>query len=116
MQQIDEILALTDQVQQFVDDGCWAEANALETQRLALLAELFAREDIAAFSPACEALARDLLARNAGMPQALEGQRNRLNDATRRLKSAPQAIHAYRSNRADDRWAPERKSAVTAAE
>ncbi len=63
-----------------------------------------------------EALARDLLARNAGMLQALEGQRNRLNDATRRLKSAPQAIHAYRSNRADDRWAPERKSAVTAAE
>jgi len=116
MQQIDDILALTDRVQQFVDDGCWAEANALETERLALLAELFAREDVAAFSPACEALARDLLARNAGMLQALDGQRQRLNDATRQLKSAPQAIHAYQANKADDRWDRKSKSAATTIE
>ena len=98
MEQIDQILALTDRVQQCVDKGHWTEANALEAERLAMLTELFARDDIGSFGPACENLARDLLTRNSGMIQTLGMQRERLNETTRKLNAAPRAIHAYRTN------------------
>lgn len=98
MDQIDRILALTDRVQQCVDKGHWAEANALEAERLAMLTELFARDDIGSYGPACENLARDLLARNRGMIRTLGIQRQRLNETSRQLNAAPRAIHAYRTN------------------
>jgi len=97
---IDRILDLTEQVQQFVDTGRWADAGTLETERLGLLTELFAREG----GPECERLARDLLTRNAHMIEKLQTQRVQLNEATRRLNAAPQIVDAYRSNTPAVRW------------
>jgi len=98
MKQIDQILALTEQVQQQVADGRWAEARALEKDRLALLTELFARDDIATFGQECEQLARDLLARNARMIETVQVRRGDLHEATRRVNAAASAVSAYRRN------------------
>jgi len=95
---IDKILALTEQVQQYVDDGRWGDAGVLETERLALLTELFACDSVADLGVERERLAQDLLARNTGMIEKLQTQRTRLNEATRRLNAAPRAVDAYRSN------------------
>jgi len=70
----------------------------LEAERLAMLADLFARDDIGSFGFACENLARDLLAKNDGMIRTLGMQRRRLNETSRQLNAAPRAIHAYRTN------------------
>ena len=98
MQQIDEILALTDQVQQYIDDGRWAEAGLLDKERLALLTELFGRDDIASIGPECEQLVRDLLARNARMTVTVRVRRGDLHEATRRVNTAAGAVSAYRRN------------------
>ncbi len=95
---IDQILELTEQVQQFVDDGRWADASSLETKRLVLLTELFSGDDIADLSPQHAQLAHDLLTRNARMIQTLRTQRVQLNETTRRLNAAPRAVDAYRNN------------------
>jgi len=104
MNQMDRILALTDQVQQQVDEGRWAEARALENERLALLTELFARDDAAALGPEREQLARDLLARNARMIETVQVHRGDLREATRRVTTAAGAVSAYHRNERASHW------------
>jgi hypothetical protein len=105
---VDRILALTDQVQQFVDRGHWADASELEAERLALLTDLFARDDVAELGRQRVQLARDLLARNGLMIDALRHQRGRLTDASRRLTAAPRAVSAYRANAPSPAWGQRR--------
>ncbi len=111
MGQIDQILTLTDQVQQYVDDGRWAEARALEKDRLALLTELFSRDDVAAIGPECEQLARDLLARNAQMAETIQARRGDLQATTRRVTAAAGAVSAYSRNEPTSHWGDRHKPA-----
>jgi hypothetical protein len=104
MQQIDEILALTDQVRQYIDDGRWAEAVSLENERMVMLNQLFARDDIAAIGPECEQLARDLLARNARMTEAVQAGRRSLQETTRSVNASAVAVSAYRRNEPAHHW------------
>ena len=104
MQQIDDILALTDQVQQCVDEGRWVEARALEKDRLALLTDLFAGDDVATNGPECQKLARDLLARNARMTETVRVHRGDLDETTRRVNLAAGAVSAYRRNEPALQW------------
>lgn len=116
MRQIDDILALTDQVQQYIDDGRWAEAGLLEKKRLALLNELFARDDIDAIGPECEQLARDLLARNARMTETVQVRRGSLHETTRRVNAAAGAVSAYRRNEPAAHWGDRQRPADALAE
>lgn len=113
MQQIDEILALTDQVQQFIDDGRWAEAGLLEKKRMQLLSQLFARDDLAAIGPDCEQLVRDLLARNANMAETVMASRGNLEKTTQRINAATKAVGAYRRNEPNPGWGEARLPAPT---
>lgn len=110
MRQIDEILALTDQVRQFIDDGRWAEAVSLENERMSMLNQLFARDDIAAIGPECEQLARDLLARNARMTEAVEASQRSLQETMRSVNTSTGAVSAYRRNESPHRWGAGQKS------
>lgn len=101
---VDQVLAVTEQVQRFVEEGNWADASELEKQRLALLTELFTRDDVAELGPEREQLARELLTRNGRMIDTLRTQRSRLNETSRRLNKAPAAVDAYRSNTPTDQW------------
>ena len=116
MQQIDEILALTDQVQQYIDDGRWAEAGLLEKKRMQLLSQLFARDDLAAIGPDCEQLVRDLLARNASMAETVMASRGHLEETTRRINTATEAVGAYRRNEPDPGWSGGRLPAQAVAD
>ena len=116
MNQIDHILALTEQVQQQVADGRWAEARALEADRMALLTELFACDDVAALGPEREQLARDLLARNARMVESVQVRRGDLQEVTRRVTAAAGAVNAYRRNEPASQWGQEQGSALTLAD
>ena len=107
---IDQVLALTEEVQQFVENGRWADASTLETERLTLLTELFARDDIAVLGPDYERLARELLSRNSVMIDTLRTQRGQLNQASQRLNAAPRAVDAYRSNTPTNEWGERRKT------
>jgi len=104
MREIDDILVLTDQVQQYIGEGRWAEAGSLEKERLVRLNELFARDDLDAIRPECEQLTHDLLARNARMTETVQAGRRGLHETTRRVNAAAGAVGAYRRNEPAAQW------------
>ena len=104
MQQIDDILALTEAVQEHIDAGRWAEAGVLERQRLDLLKTLFADGGLAELGEEGEKLARDLLSRTAGMTVEVNQRKGDLQEKTRQVNAAAKAVNAYRRNVPVDAW------------
>ncbi len=121
MSPVDQILALTDKVQRYIDEGRWAEAGALENERLALLTTVFAGDDgeqheSGGLGSEHEQLARDLLARNAQMTATICQQRGNLRETTRRVIAGPGAVSAYRRNEPVSLWGNGFKSAPEVSE
>lgn len=98
MDPVDQILALTDQVQQYIDEGRWAEAGALEKERLALLTVFFQCDTGESLGPQREQLARDLLTSNVQMTEMVKEHRGHLRETARRVVIASSAVSAYRRN------------------
>ncbi|QOJ30999.1 MAG: flagellar protein FliT [Gammaproteobacteria bacterium] len=97
MHGLDQILLLTEAVEQHVERGEWAEAGALDDERRRLLAGLCGDGAPASGLPACRELLRELLSRNDQTIQRVQAERQRLQaDAARSGK----AMRAYDRNAA----------------
>lgn len=98
MQALDDILALTETVEQHVERGEWAEAGTLDAERCRRLEALFAdprsRADLAAYRDVLQAL----LLRNRQAIQRVQAEQRRLAQASAALGHARSAVRAYRHN------------------
>lgn len=95
MQAIDEILALTDEVEERVACGDWTGAGALDARRCALLAALFADPVSAGMLAAHRGLLQDLLLRNQRTLQQVRLCQEQLTRASSTLTRAHGALRAY---------------------
>ncbi len=96
MEALDQIVTLTESVEQHVERGEWAEAGALDAERCRLLAELFTDPSSARDLAACRALLQELLLRNQQTVQRIQAQRDQLAQASADLTRADGAVRAYR--------------------
>ncbi|MCC7256910.1 MAG: flagellar protein FliT [Gammaproteobacteria bacterium] len=98
MQILDDILALTESVEQHVERGEWSEAGALDAERCRRLEALFAdpasRSDLAAW----RGVLQGLLLRNRQIIQRVQERQQELAQASVALGSARRAVHAYGRN------------------
>ena len=95
MNQLDQIMELTRQVEAQVDAGEWAQASELETRRRVLMAELAA----SAQNPeGVHGLFEQLAGRNDQMLDKITAYRQDLEQQQRRLHQGAGAVHAYLSN------------------
>lgn len=95
---LDEILALTETVEQHVERGEWAEAGALDAERCRLLAELIADPGSSADVAACREVLQNLLFRNQQTIQRVQQQQQQLARASATHDRATGAVRAYRRN------------------
>lgn len=102
MQAIEEILALTDEVEERVACGDWTGAGTLDARRCALLAALFADPDSAGTLAAHRSLLQDLLVRNQRTLQQVRHCQEQLTRASSALTRAHGALRAYGRDAAAD--------------
>ncbi len=102
MQSLDDILALTESVEQHVERGDWAAAGALDAERCRRLEALFAdpaaRGDLAAW----RRVLQDLLLRNQQTIQRVQARQRELARASATLGQAHGAVRAYQRNTGPD--------------
>jgi hypothetical protein len=100
MTALDQILALTDAIEDRVNAGDWAGATGLDAERRHLLHDLFAADPQAARDSRTRAVLEQLRARNDAAVGSLTAARQALAAAARQLTSAPGAVRAYERNTA----------------
>jgi hypothetical protein len=100
MQALDQILALTETVEQHVERGEWLEAGALDAERCRLLAELFARPGSAADLAAYRDVLQELVVRNRQTIQRVQEQKRQLESAAALAGRSGNAMQAYGRNTA----------------
>ena len=98
MPTLDQILALTETVEQHVERGEWTEAGALDAERCRLLAELFADRASAADLAAYREVLQQLLVRNRQTIQRVQAHQKQLARDSAELQRATDAMSAYRRN------------------
>lgn len=97
---LDQILALTDAIEDRVNAGDWAGATGLDAERRHLLCDLFAADPLAARDSTTRAVLEQLRARNDATAASLASARQALAAAARQLTAAPGAVRAYERNTA----------------
>lgn len=102
MQAIEEILALTDEVEARVAGGDWAGAGALDARRCALLTALFVDPVSGGTLAAHRSLLQDLLLRNQRTLQQVRLCQEQLTRASSALTRAHGALRAYARGGAAD--------------
>lgn len=95
MQAIEEILALTNEVEARVAGGDWTGAGALDARRCTLLAALFADPVSAGTLAAHRSLLQDLLLRNQRTLLQVRLCQEQLTRASSALTRAHGALRAY---------------------
>ena len=95
MNQLDQILELTRQVEAQVDAGEWAEASELETRRRALMEELAAS---ARDTEGAHGLFLELVGRHDQMVDKVTAYRQELEQQQGQLHRGTDAVHAYLNN------------------
>lgn len=98
MPTLDQIIELTETVEQHVERGEWTEAGALDAERCRLLAELFADPASAVDLAAYREILQQLLVRNRQTIQRIEDQKQQLAGAAAELDRGTGAVRAYRRN------------------
>lgn len=98
MTALDEIMALTDAIEERVNAGDWAGATGLDAERRQLLGGLFEADPLAARDSGVRAVLEQLRARNEAAVASLSVARQALTAAARQLQAAPVAVRAYERN------------------
>lgn len=100
MTTLDQIMALTDAIEDRVNAGDWAGATGLDAERRHLLCDLFEADPQAARDGGVRAVLEQLRARNEAAVVSLTAARQALAAAARQLTAAPGAVRAYERNTA----------------
>lgn len=100
MNQLDQIMELTRQVEAQVDAGEWAEASELETRRRTLMADLAAS---AQDPEGVHGLFAQLSGRNDQMVDKITAYRQDLERQQGQLQRGTDAVYAYLTNTAPKR-------------
>lgn len=89
MSRIESILALTEEIESLISDGCWSEAAACETRRRSLLVEYVEAEGRGAPH------LRELYERSLDSMKHIRQQKNSLSGDASQLIRNSQAVDAY---------------------
>lgn len=95
MSTLDDILALTDQVEASLDGGDWIAAAELNEQRQALLTDLFSRCAPQDIDPETREVLREILARNESAAAKVRMERELVALKQRRIHQSAAAVRAY---------------------
>lgn len=98
MQVLDQIIALTETVEQHVERGEWNEAGALDAERCRLLSELFADPAAAPDLADHRDVLQQLLMRNTQTVERVRERRQQLASESAQWRQASGAVRAYRYN------------------
>lgn len=102
MQALDQILELTETVEQHVERGEWAEASALDAERCRLLEELFRGPASSGDLATYREVLQNLLMRNRRTVRQVESRKLKLVAASGELGKAASAMNAYQRNARPD--------------
>jgi hypothetical protein len=100
MQALDQILALTETVEQHVERGEWLQAGALDAERCRLLAELFARPGATTDLAAYRDVLQELVMRNRQTIQRVQERKRELEATAALAGRSGNAMQAYGRNAA----------------
>ncbi len=98
MTQLDNILELTLQVEQAIENGDWGTANEIESNRRQLLIGLFNDNSIQTMSPDDQAVLKNILLRNEESIRNVHAGRKELTRHSTRINNASAVARAYQSN------------------
>lgn len=100
MSLIDDIMVLTNAIEDRVAKADWAGATDIDLERRELLRELFATQPEVARDGKARGILEQLRARTDNTSAALNDARRALSSAARQLQQAPGIVRAYERNMA----------------
>lgn len=92
---IDSIIALTERVEASVDSGDWAEAAALDVQRVELIGRYLNEVADGPGRAAAAHMLRELLARNELAMRKVQVMRELIAEKSGELRASERAVKAY---------------------
>ena len=98
MSLIDDIMVLTNAIEDRVANADWAGATDIDLERRELLRELFATQPEVAKDGKARGILEQLRARTDSTSAALNDTRRALTSAARQLQQAPGIVRAYERN------------------
>jgi len=95
MSGLDQILALTEQVEACLDSGDWAKAAEHNARRQTLLSRLFAGREPGDIAPETREVLRDILARNEAAAARVRMEKELIATRQQRVHRSAAAVEAY---------------------
>ena len=92
---IDRIISLTERVEDCVDNGDWAEAAALDVQRVEVIARYLNEVGDGPGRAAAAHMLRELLARNELAMRKVQVMRELIAEKSSELRASEKAVKAY---------------------
>ena len=98
---LDQILSLTARVEDCLDEGDWAAAAELNTERQVLLTDLFANREPGDMDDSTREVLKDILARNEAAAARVRMEKELVATKQRRIHTSTAAVDAYRQAAVD---------------
>jgi len=99
---LDEIIALTGEVEAQIEQGDWLAAGELNQRRQQLLTNLLAGRAPGQLDPDTQEVLRDVLARNQATVVRLRSEQQQLAGVSQRMNDGVSAVRAYNLNAGAD--------------
>lgn len=98
MSTLDHLLALTDEIERYIDAGDWLGASTLDADRHTMLIKMFADRSIDQFDRSTRQALAEIRDRARQSVDNVKTLKKRLVEKSSSLQTAPRALYSYAQN------------------